>query len=535
MAHIFLENVFPKWNFVACMLLILITETRPLNLGDIKAECKVHPNVVVVTDPGHHRFFPPMVYLPRCVGSIGLTRPSERKCVAASTESFSYVGLKLPDFSKVVIALEHHIRCVGRCRISKVSCNKYQQWMASLCVCRCKYSMAPASMPCKQPLVWDKSTCSCMCKRDPEVCPVNKEWNNETCSCFCKGTILSRCAQEQKLVNEKTCQCMKPNSNVNSSARGGDNCKNIEKSTIILIVAIEFLTLTFFFFVIYRCCLKKDDTRFLRTMRRMTTFMRRGGPPLQREGSEQQQGSEQGQKQGIEQEWAHKSLLANGNPLVDTHSRGGSFHNQDHSSSSSPSGGQDVAKDQLMQDSEIPVGFYNDGNDKLGSRSNISMRSRENVTIVGDSTPSGRQNVAEDQLMEDNENPVGFYDSSNGRPGSRSKKSKRSREKVRIVGGSTPSGRQNVTKDQLMEDDENPVGFYDGSNGRLGSRSKKSKRSKEKVRIVRSSSPSGRQNAAKDQLMQGNENPVGFYHDGNGKLGSRSNTSMRSREKVTIV
>ena len=240
---------------VSSLLLLLTPGTRLQDISTIKAFCEVHQSVIVDVDPGQHRYYPFMVRLPRCAGSVSLSKPNVKKCVASASFQRSYSVYTFPNFNPVTVKLDHHTRCKGECVKSSNSCNNFEVWDGDSCQCNCKYTVAPSPSPCNLPLVWRQSKCSCVCPSEAKKCPNEKEWNNETCMCSCKKRYLNRCSKKNKLVNHENCKCMDlPPPNATAAARGSTmQCDGVQSKYVAVIVVIEFLVLTFVFVVIYRC------------------------------------------------------------------------------------------------------------------------------------------------------------------------------------------------------------------------------------------------------------------------------------------
>lgn len=274
------------------IMFLFASEIRTQDVNSIRAICQVHKGVIVDVDPEHHNLYPHLVKLPRCGGSIQLTSPAIKRCAPLTSYKVAYEFHTLPFFQKQRVYLDHHTSCTGECVKSASSCNQFQNWDNQNCQCNCKHITAPTPSPCNPPSVWGQSNCNCICLNRPAQCPENKEWNEEGCLCTCKKRYLNRCAKKLKVVNQENCKCMEPPLNNATAAGRGDFAKfeGVPNNILIMIVVIEFLSLTFIFFLIYRCCLKElhdteVDTSTLRkrvryevnsTLQRMKIKKRKG-------------------------------------------------------------------------------------------------------------------------------------------------------------------------------------------------------------------------------------------------------------------
>ena len=243
-----------KVCIISSLLLLLTPEARLQDVNSITALCKVHQGVIVDVDPGRHRYYPFKVRLPRCAGSVSLSKPDVKKCVPDAYFQLPYSFYTFPNFNSVTVKLDHHTSCIGECVKSSSSCNNFETWDGNSCQCNCKYIAAPSPLPCKYPLVWRQSKCNCVCPSEAKKCPIEKEWNSETCMCSCKQRYLNRCSRKNKLINHENCKCMDLQPpNATAAARGSTmQCDGVKIKYVAVIAVMEFLVLTIIFAIIYR-------------------------------------------------------------------------------------------------------------------------------------------------------------------------------------------------------------------------------------------------------------------------------------------
>ena len=258
-----LQHYGAKLLIIPLYLVLVLPGTRLANVEDIAVVCQVQKDVIVDVDPGKHRYYPYMVKLPRCAGSVHLSQPDIKKCVATASNTMSYKVHQLPNFIPVNINLAYHTSCKGECVKSSSSCNKYQTWNGYKCECYCKYKTAPSPSPCRHPLIWRQSKCNCVCPSQTETCPDEKEWNAETCMCSCKKRYLNRCERKRKFLNQENCKCIDmPLVNATAAARGSEmKCDGVKSKYVVAICIVEFLLLTVVFIFIYCRCLRDMEPR----------------------------------------------------------------------------------------------------------------------------------------------------------------------------------------------------------------------------------------------------------------------------------
>ena len=362
---------------------MLAVEIRPQDVNKITAACQVHQNVIVEVDPLQHRYYPFMVKLPRCAGGVHLANPSVKRCVPSTYNSVPYSMYMLPSYETATVNLVHHTGCKGECVKTSSSCNIFENWNENQCLCKCKYSAAPSPSPCKLPLIWQQSACNCVCPSGLQMkCPDTKEWDKETCSCTCKKRYLNRCAKKRKVVNEENCKCMQPPSqNVTASARGSDaQCNGVENKIVVMIVVIEFLGMLFIFFLIYRCCLKEVEDKSVDTWKKRVKY--EVNTTLQRMTVRRNKdASQQVQDQEMQPENAHETFLQNENVKKHNGDKPESYDLRDQKNDGIDRY-NNVREEGLPENQEQPVGFYHGPHDKFGSDANIPMGSEGQVTPV---------------------------------------------------------------------------------------------------------------------------------------------------------
>jgi len=258
-----LQNYRARLVIILLFLLLVIPETRLRKVEDIAVVCRVQKDVIVDVDPGKHRYYPYMVKLPRCAGSVHLSQPNIKKCVATASNTMSYKVHQVPNFNPVTVNLAYHTSCKGECVKSSSSCNKFQTWNGNDCYCNCKYKTAPSPTPCRFPLIWRQSKCNCVCPSQTKTCPDEKEWNAETCMCSCKKRYLNRCERKRKFLNQENCKCINmPLVNATAAARGSEmKCDGIKSKYVVAICISEFLLLMVVFVFIYCHCLRDPEPR----------------------------------------------------------------------------------------------------------------------------------------------------------------------------------------------------------------------------------------------------------------------------------
>ena len=341
-----------------CILILTVAITSALELTDIEATCQVHANTVVDVDPGRHRYFPYMVKLPRCVGTVGIERPDVQTCVAKSSVSVSYSVLEVVSYAHTSIDLVSHTECQHSCVASPSSCNpKYQTWNSARCLCDCKFRKAPNPSPCEYPKVWQSASCKCVCPRAQTKCSDKKEWSDDDCGCTCKKRYLNRCAKKGKVVSQESCSCIAPiGVNGTLAARGAQGtCNGVESKFVVMIVIIEFLCLVFIFFLIYRYSPRREPSSRPTFLPKSFTFKKKNKSP----------GKDNRNVEYISEEQKVTTPLSNGNNLTE---------NED-----SAHGLKELS---LRDSNEAPVGFYYATSDVFGSTGNVSMESSGKVSHV---------------------------------------------------------------------------------------------------------------------------------------------------------
>ena len=234
-------------------LLSYYVKASSQNLQNV--HCNLHIGVVQV-DPANNKY-PYFVKLHRCNGSIGMINPDFKKCGAKTEENITINVRDVSTGEQTQLQLKNHTSCHPTCTKSKIDCNKYETWDESLCACRCN----TAQPTCEAPFKWNPHRCNCECPTRKSCEHERKEWNSETCGCTCTKRYLNRCAKNKKILDEDTCNCVKP-AVAGTGKQTGECVGSVKQSYIILIVVGEFLVLLIVFSLFQRFCLQRKDSKF---------------------------------------------------------------------------------------------------------------------------------------------------------------------------------------------------------------------------------------------------------------------------------
>ena len=170
------------------------------------ADCQIW-KVPVEVDPPKHNHRPYYVEMHRCMGQCTtkpVMSPLQCECVPATTKNVTLRFITASGTKSRNVL--NHTSCRSQCKAShKNRCNNEgYTWHEHSCTCNCNQ---PLSGPCPTNQFWNTRSCQCQCNSSPSICSASMVWNKSSCSCQCTMSALTKCYNQNKDINLKTCQC----------------------------------------------------------------------------------------------------------------------------------------------------------------------------------------------------------------------------------------------------------------------------------------------------------------------------------------
>ena len=211
------------------------------------ADCIPRETVVAIDAPRFSKN-PSKVVIHRCDGSFDDMTPSLKKCVKNNSKILKLQVQNIFTLQSEVIDLENHTSCQHQCAFDGSQCNKYQNWDSKLCRCTCNNKI---EHKCPAHFIWEPNLCQCVC--DYRECPSRRQYFDEDeCSCTCKPKFFVRCNNKNKMLNESSCKCFVPKSQMVFL-----ECDTIPTKWAVLVIVLSFFAI---FIIAFDCILYTRQT-----------------------------------------------------------------------------------------------------------------------------------------------------------------------------------------------------------------------------------------------------------------------------------